>query len=246
LLICCDERTGMQIRRRTAPTQPPQPGKPEKREFEYVRLGTRTLQTSFVVATGEVVWDLGRTNTRFDFCAHVLRVAKHFPDAQRCDWVLDHLATHSSLELCQVIAYLNGTRFRPQALRTQAQRRAFLSDPSHKHVFHYLPVHGSWLNQVALWFSVLTQQFLRRGDFDSVQDFERRLTWYLDTYNLEQAHPYRWTCTGQPLVRGTPFAKKRRERRRGRAWFGTSLKLYEKTLHPPRLYRRRKELATNL
>ena len=221
LLMCCDERTGMQILRRTAPTQPPQPGQPEKRAFEYVRLGTRTLPTSF-------------------------GVAKHFPDAQRFDWVLDNVATHSSLELCQVMAYLNGMPFRPQALRTQGQRRAFLSDPSHKHVFHYLPVHGSWLNQVELWFSVLTRQFLRRGDFDSVTDCARRLTWYLDTSNLEQAHPYRWTDTGQPLVRGTPFEPKRRDRVRGRAWFGTCTKLYEKTLHPPRPYRRRKKLATNL
>src|SRR3954471_21123295 len=41
LLLCCDEKTGMQIRGRPFPTQPPEPGKPEKREFEYIRLGTR-------------------------------------------------------------------------------------------------------------------------------------------------------------------------------------------------------------
>jgi len=177
LLLGCDERTGLQLLRRTAPTQPPQPGQPAQRDGAYVRRGTRTLQTSFVVATGAVVWDLGRTHTRFDFCAHVLRGAKHFADAERFDGVLDHLATHSRLEWCQVRASRNGTVFRPQARRTQAQRRALVSEPSHKHVFPSLPVHGSWLNQVALWFSVRKRQFLRRGDFDAVKDFERRLSW---------------------------------------------------------------------
>ena len=96
-------------------------------------------------------------------------------------------------------------------LHTLAQRRAFLSDPEHKHVFHYLPLHGSWLNQVELWFSVLSRRFLRRGDFTSVADFEHRLRVYLDEYNLEQAHPYRWTYTGEPLVRATPFSQTRRQ-----------------------------------
>ena len=50
---CCDEKTGMQIRRRGVPTPPPEPGKPEKREFESERPGTRTRIASFAVPTGE-------------------------------------------------------------------------------------------------------------------------------------------------------------------------------------------------
>src|SRR6478736_8611146 len=46
LLICCDEKTGMQILQRKYPTQPARPGHPEKQEFEYIRHGTRTLITS--------------------------------------------------------------------------------------------------------------------------------------------------------------------------------------------------------
>jgi hypothetical protein len=41
LVICADEKTGMPILQRRSPTQPVQPGKPEKREHEYIRHGVR-------------------------------------------------------------------------------------------------------------------------------------------------------------------------------------------------------------
>ncbi len=246
LVLCCDEKTGMQVLDRPAPTQPPRPGHPEKREFEYVRLGTRTLIGTFCVPTGEVVWDLGQTRTSLDFRAHILRVAARYEDFKGFDWVVDNLNTHMSLELCEAVAYLNGVEFAPKELATMAQRQAFLGTPGRKHVFHYVPRHGSWLNQVELFFSVLSRQFLRRGDFGSVKEFEERLRAYLDEYNLEKAHPYRWTHTGEPLQKATPFSQTNKQRKRGRAWFGTRPQLYERLIHPPRPYRRVKPLATDL
>ena len=144
----------------------------------------------------------------------MLRVAAHFRDMKRFDWVVDNLNTHQSLELCEVVAYLNGRPFRPRELKTQEQRGAFLSEPEYRHVFHYTPVHGSWLNQVELFFSVVARQFLKRGDFGSLAEFEERLWAYLAEYNQERAHPYRWTYTGEPLVRATPSGQTPRQRRR--------------------------------
>ena len=46
-----------------------------------------------------------------------------------------------------MIARLCGVPLIETQLRTGAQRRAFLSDSEHKHVFHFTPTHGSWLNQ---------------------------------------------------------------------------------------------------
>jgi transposase len=239
LVICCDEKTGMQILQRKYPTIPAQPGKPEKREHEYIRYGTRALIASFVVPTGEVLWDLGVTRTSVDFAAHLAHVASRFADQQRFHWVLDNLNTHWSLDVCELMARLNRVPFHKSRLRTGSQRRAFLTDPSHKHVFHFTPKHGSWLNQVELWFSTLARRWLKRGDFASAEDFVARFQAYMADYNSHRAHPYRWTYTGQPLVRATPFSQTRRQAQHGRAWFGSRPQLFERCLYSPRPYHRR-------
>jgi transposase len=236
LVLCTDEKTGMQILERKHPTQRIEPGKPEKREHEYIRHGTRALMASFAVPTGEVVWDLRPTRTSDDFAAHIAKVAQHFAEVERFDWILDNLNTHWSLQVCQVVANLSEIPLLPKELKTGKQRRAFLTDPSHKHVFHFTPKHGSWLNQVELWFAVLARRFLKRGEFGSAEDFADRLRDFLDDYNANYAHPYRWTYTGQPLVRDTPFAKTRRQQKRGRAWFSPRPKRFERLLYPPRPY----------
>lgn len=239
LVICTDEKTGMQILQRKHPTQPARPGHPEKREHEYIRRGTRARVASFVVATGEVVWDVGATRTSDDFAAHLARVADRFRAWPRLTWVVDNLNTHWSLQACEVLAALNGRPFCRRALRHGRQRRAFLTDTDYAHRFVFTPKHGSWLNQVELWFSVLARRFLKRGDFAGPADFERRLRQFLETYNAAHAHPYRWTYTGEPLVRATPFSQTRRQQRHGRAWVGPRPPSWDRLLYPPRPYKRR-------
>ena len=238
LVICADEKTGRQILQRRYPTQPVQPGKPEKREHEYIRHGVRAFIASFVVATGQVVWHLGQTRTSADCATHLANVVHQLPEMQRYDWVVDNLHTHWSLDVCRLVAQWCGVPFVAKALRRGAQRRAFLSDLTHKHVCHFTPKHGSWLNQVALWLSVLARRFLKRGDFDSVHDFATRLSDYLEIYNTHHAHPYRWTSTGQPLVRATPCSQTRRQQRHGRAWLSARPKRFARALYPPRPYKR--------
>src|SRR5215475_5565166 len=238
VVICTDEKTGMQILQRKYPTQPIAPGQPEKREHEYIRHGVRALIASFVVATGQVVWNLGQTRTSADFATHLATVVHQLPAMQRYDWVVDNLNTHWSLDVCRLVAQWCGVPCVAKALRRGVQRRAFLSDLIYKSVFHFIPKHGLWLNQVELWFSVLARRFLKRGDFDSAQDFAKRLSDYLEVYNTHHAHPYRWTSTGQPLVRATPFRQTRRQQRQGRAWCSPRPQRFERAFYPPRPYKR--------
>jgi DDE superfamily endonuclease len=138
LVICVDEKTGMQILQRKYLTQAAQPGKPAKREQEYIRHGVRVLIASFVVPTGQVLWHLGPTRTSEDFAAHLADVHRQLPAMVRYDWVVDNLNTHWSLEVCRLVAAWCHLPFTPKSLARGVQRRAFLSDPTHTHVFHSL------------------------------------------------------------------------------------------------------------
>jgi transposase len=234
LVICCDEKSGMQVLERKAPTKPAQAGRRERREHEYIRHGTRVLINSLVVATGQIAWTLGATRKAPDFVAHLKRAYQRLPRMKRYDWVMDNLNTHWSLDVCRLVARWCGVPFEPHKLQKGPQRRAFLSDPSHRHVFHFTPKHGSWLNQAELFFGVLQRRFLARGSFTSIKDFERRLERFLKDYNARHAHPYRWTYTGEPLVRETPFSRTRRQQRHGRACFSPRPKRFERLFYAPR------------
>src|SRR6266446_8375189 len=238
LVICCDEKTGRQILERKAPTKPAQAGRRERREHEYIRHGTRVLINSLAVATGQIAWTIGTTRKATDFVTHLQQASQRLPRMKRSDWVMDNFNTHWSLDICRLVARWCNVPFEPQKLTKGPQRRAFLSDPSHWHVFHFTPKHGSWLNQAELFFGVLHRRFLVRGSFSSAKDFVRRLERFLKDYNARHAHPYRWTYTGEPLVRDTPFSRTRRQQRQGRACFSSRPKRFERLFYSLRPYRR--------
>ena len=234
LVICCEEKTGRQVLERKAPTKPAQPGRRERREHAYIRHGTRVLINSLAVAAGQIAWTIGTTRKAPDFVAHLKQAYAKLPRMPRYDWVMDNLNTHWSLDVCRLVARWCKVPFAPQQLKKGPQRQAFLSDPSHRHVFHFTPKHGSWLNQAALFFGVLPRRFLARGSLTSAKDFERRLERFLKDYHARHAHPYRWTYTGEPLVRDTPFSRTRRQQRQGRACFSPRPKRFERLFYSPR------------
>jgi transposase len=206
LLLCTDEKTGIQALERKHPGKPAVPGKIELREPEYIRHGTRCLLATFVVPTGEVYGDVTARRTNLDFRRHIRRTVawleEHYPKMTKFHWVMDNLNTHWSLEVCQLFARLSGVKFEPKKLKHGPERRAFLTDLSHRHVIHYTPKHGSWLNQVEIWFSVLERRVIRRGNFLSKADLTRKIQAYIAYFNAYKAHPYAWTYTGKPLVSG--------------------------------------------
>jgi len=209
LVVSVDEKTSIQALERLHETLTGRPGLLERREFEYRRHGTRCLIGSLIVPTGQVIGSITERRGTWDFVRHIREVVELFPHIKRFHWVMDNLNTHWTFALCRYLGKLSGVWDSRPALRTGAQRRAFLTDPSHKHVIHYTPKHGSWLNQIEIWFGVLSRRVLRRGDFTSVADLTQKILAYIAHYNTYHAHPYEWTYTGKPGVSGDKKKRKR-------------------------------------
>ena len=205
--VSSDEMTGVQALERKSPTLPLAPGKVERREFEYIRHGTASFILSRDVVTGRVLTPTyGPTRTEADFLAHVQAVIASDPTVLRWHIVADNLDIHRSASLVRFVTAESdldldlGEKGKSGVLHNRQTRAAFLSDPSHRIVFHYTPKHCSWLNQIELWLSILTRKLLRRGSFISLEDLIAQVLAFIDYYNQTMAKPFKWTYQGKPLL----------------------------------------------
>ncbi|MGO9217647.1 MAG: hypothetical protein ACLP5E_07750 [Streptosporangiaceae bacterium] len=64
---------------------------------------------------------------------------------------------------------------------------------------HYTPVGSSWLNQVEIWFGIITRQAIRRGTFGSVRLLIQVINNYIAGWNEDSA-PFIWTATAGDII----------------------------------------------
>ena len=55
------------------------------------------------------------------------------------------------------------------------------------------------MNQIEIWFGILTRQSIRRGTFASVPHLTRTIKQYISTWN-EDAEPFKWTATANEII----------------------------------------------
>lgn len=167
VVLCVDEKTGIQALDRTQPMLPMKSKKPRSWTNEYVRHGTRTMLASLDIATGKVLAEV-RDNRRSEtFLKFMDAVVRDNPD-QDLHVVLDNLNTHNN----------------------QAAKEWLGANP--RVTFHYTPSHASWVNLVECFFAILTKQGLQQAVHQSAKELESFLKHFVRKYN-ERCGPFTWT-----------------------------------------------------
>ena len=169
-LFCVDDKPGIGVRTPTAPDQPPAPGRPARREFEYVRRGTVDLLAGFRVNDGRVYGLVRRQHRSREFCELLELLDRASPPGQPIHLILDPVSSHRSAEVARWLD----------------------ARPARAFVFHFLPVHASWLSFIEVRFAILRRTCLKRADFPDAATAAAQIEAFIATDNTHLAHPFAW------------------------------------------------------
>ena len=174
VVLSIDEKTQVQALDRTQPVLPINFAKTEKRTHDYIRHGTTNLFAALDTTSGEVLGECYPRRRTNEFLKFMNTVIKRYPDRE-IHVVLDNLSTHKGDDVSAWLA-------------------------KHPHVtFHFTPTGSSWLNQVEIWFNIITRQAIRRGTFTSLRVLTKTIKSYIQNWNRD-AKPFAWTATPGEII----------------------------------------------
>jgi len=164
----------IQALERTAPLLPLKRGYVEGVAHDYLRHGTTTLFAALDVQSG--VFTLCKRRHRHEgFLSFLRHLDTEVPPGLDVHLIMDNYATNRHPKVCEWLAK------RPRY-----------------HV-HFTPTHSSWLNQVEIWFGLITRQAIRRGSFQTVRALIQRIMDYVTRYN-RTSRPFAWTATADSIL----------------------------------------------
>lgn len=175
IILGVDEKSQIQALERTQPMLPMGLGYVEGVTHDYERHGTTTLFAALNIATGEVLTQCKSKHRHQEYLQFLKHVEENVPKKLDVHVIVDNYATHKH----------------PKVKRWLAAHPRW-------HV-HYTPTYASWLNQVEIWFNIITQKAIRRGSFTSVKELVANIGNYVTHYN-RHPKPFMWTATANSIL----------------------------------------------
>lgn len=175
VVLCVDEKTGIQALDRTQPILPMRPGQVERRTHDYKRNGIVDLFAALNLATGEVIHHLRPQHRAVEFKKFLIAIDKAVPAELDVHLVLDNSSTH----------------------KTPAIHTWLLRHP--RFHLHFTPTSSSWMNLVERWFAELTRRLLQRSAHKTVKDLTSDLNHWIATWN-DDPRPFVWHKTADEIL----------------------------------------------
>jgi len=175
VVLCVDEKSQIQALERSQPLLPLGLGYVEGVTHDYQRHGTTTLFAALDIATGQVETLCTPRHRHQEFLRFLRQVEASVPAALDLHLIVDNYGTHK-----------------------HAKIKAWLAQHPRCHI-HYTPTYASWLNQVEIWFNLITRQAIRRGSFRMVKELISRIERWTQQWN-DHPHPFMWTATADSIL----------------------------------------------
>lgn len=175
VVLCMDEKTGIQALDRTQPSLPLKKGRAGTMTHDYKRNGTTTLFAALNVLSGVVIGQCMAKHRNNEFLKFLRTIDRQISQGLQIHLILDNYGTHNHETV-----------------------KAWLAKHPRFHL-HFIPTSSSWLNMVERWFRELTDKAIRRGVFKSVPDLIAAIEAYLEANNSDPK-PFVWTATAEDIL----------------------------------------------